>query len=66
MSPASGPVQTHHEACAHPAGPLDWPDATVEDSDAGDVVARLREESDVPLRSHGSVLVLVYRPTLHG
>jgi dihydrofolate reductase len=36
-------------------GPLDWPDATVESGDAVDVVARLREESDVPLRSHGSL-----------
>jgi len=36
-------------------GPLDWPDATVADGDAVDVVARLKEESDVPLRSHGSL-----------
>ena len=36
-------------------GPLDWPDATVASGDAVDVVARLREESDVPLRSHGSL-----------
>jgi dihydrofolate reductase len=36
-------------------GPLDWPDATVESGDAVDVVARLKEESDVPLRSHGSL-----------
>ncbi|WBB61665.1 dihydrofolate reductase family protein [Streptomyces sp. WMMC500] len=35
--------------------PLDWPDATVADGDAVDVVARLKEESDVPLRSHGSL-----------
>jgi len=35
--------------------PLDWPDATVERGDAVDVVARLKEESDVPLRSHGSL-----------
>jgi len=35
--------------------PLDWPDATVVSGDAVDVVARLREESDVPLRSHGSL-----------
>jgi hypothetical protein len=33
--------------------PLDWPDATVARGDAVDVVARLKEESDVPLRSHG-------------
>jgi dihydrofolate reductase len=36
-------------------GPLDWPDATVERGDAVDVVARLKEESAVPLRSHGSL-----------
>ena len=35
-------------------GPLDWP-ATVVSGDAVDVVARLKEESGVPLRSHGSV-----------
>jgi len=36
-------------------GPLDWPDATVVGGDAVDVVARLKEESGVPLRSHGSL-----------
>jgi len=36
-------------------GPLDWPDATVVSGDAVDVVARLKEESRVPLRSHGSL-----------
>ena len=36
-------------------GPLDWPDATLESGDAVDVVRRLKEESDVPLRSHGSL-----------
>ena len=35
--------------------PLDWPDATVVSGDAVDVVTRLKEESDVPLRSHGSL-----------
>lgn len=35
--------------------PLDWPDATVVSGDAVDVVARLKEDSDVPLRSHGSL-----------
>ncbi|MFE1949475.1 MULTISPECIES: dihydrofolate reductase family protein [Streptomyces] len=35
--------------------PLDWPDATVVSGDAVDVVARLKKESDVPLRSHGSL-----------
>src|ERR1700752_1610981 len=36
-------------------GPLDWVDATVANGDAVDVVARLKEESEVPLRSHGSL-----------
>jgi dihydrofolate reductase len=36
-------------------GPLDWADATVVSGDAVDVVARLKEESEVPLRSHGSL-----------
>ena len=36
-------------------GPLDWPDATLVSGDAVDVVARLKQESDVPLRSHGSL-----------
>jgi len=35
--------------------PLDWPNARVVSGDAVDVVARLKEESDVPLRSHGSL-----------
>ncbi|MDF8262677.1 dihydrofolate reductase family protein [Luteipulveratus flavus] len=35
--------------------PLDWPDATVASGDAVDIVGRLKEESDVPLRSHGSL-----------
>jgi dihydrofolate reductase len=35
--------------------PLDWPDASVVSGDAADIVARLKEESDVPLRSHGSL-----------
>jgi dihydrofolate reductase len=37
------------------AEPLDWPDATVVRGDAVDVVARLKAESEVPLRSHGSL-----------
>lgn len=37
------------------AGPLDWPDATVVSGDAVDIVARLKKESEVPLRSHGSL-----------
>jgi dihydrofolate reductase len=36
-------------------GELDWPKATVVKGDAVDVVTRLKEESDVPLRSHGSL-----------
>jgi dihydrofolate reductase len=36
-------------------GPLDWPDASLADGDAVDVVARLKVESPVPLRSHGSL-----------
>ncbi|MEU4607305.1 dihydrofolate reductase family protein [Kribbella sp. NPDC023972] len=36
-------------------GPLDWPDATLVSGDAVDVVAKLKEESEVPLRSHGSL-----------
>ncbi len=36
-------------------GPLEWPDATVENGDAVEVVERLKEESDLPLRSHGSL-----------
>jgi dihydrofolate reductase len=36
-------------------GPLDWPGAAVVRGDAVDVVARLKQESEVPLRSHGSL-----------
>jgi dihydrofolate reductase len=36
-------------------GPLAWPNMTLVSGDAVDVVARLKEESDVPLRSHGSL-----------
>jgi dihydrofolate reductase len=36
-------------------GPLDWPDATLVSGDAVDVVAQLKEESEVPLRSNGSL-----------
>jgi dihydrofolate reductase len=35
--------------------PLDWPDATVVSGDVVDIVTRLKAESDVPLRSHGSL-----------
>ncbi len=36
-------------------GPFDWPDATIVSGDAADIIARLKKESDVPLRSHGSL-----------
>jgi dihydrofolate reductase len=36
-------------------GLLEWPDADIVSGDAVDVVARLKEESAVPLRSHGSL-----------
>ncbi|HEV2239024.1 MAG TPA: dihydrofolate reductase family protein [Ktedonobacterales bacterium] len=35
--------------------PLNWPNATVVRGDAVEVVARLKQESAVPLRSHGSL-----------
>jgi dihydrofolate reductase len=35
--------------------PLDGPDAAVVSGDAVDIVARLKQESEVPLRSHGSL-----------
>ncbi|MET3862099.1 dihydrofolate reductase [Dietzia sp. 2505] len=34
---------------------LGWPDATIVSGDAVDIVARLKEESDLPLRSQGSL-----------
>jgi dihydrofolate reductase len=36
-------------------GPLNWPNATVVSGDAVDVVAQLKKDSEVPLRSHGSL-----------
>lgn len=39
------------------AGPFDWPDATVVSGDAVEVIGRLKQESDVPLRSHGSLML---------
>lgn len=36
-------------------GPLDWPDAAIVSGDAVEVVARLKQQSDAPLRSHGSL-----------
>lgn len=35
--------------------PLDWPDATLTSGDAVDIVARLKADSAIPLRSHGSL-----------
>jgi dihydrofolate reductase len=37
--------------------PLDWPDATVLSGNPVEIVARLKAESDVPLRSHGSLIL---------
>ena len=37
--------------------PLNWPNATVVSGDAAEVIGRLKEESAVPLRSHGSLSV---------
>ena len=42
---------------------LDWPNATVVSGSAVDVVARLREESEVPLRSHDEPGVDGRRPS---
>ncbi|HET9563206.1 MAG TPA: dihydrofolate reductase family protein, partial [Mycobacterium sp.] len=36
-------------------GPLDWPNATLVSGDAVDVDARLKKESEVPMRSNGSL-----------
>jgi dihydrofolate reductase len=36
-------------------GPLDWPDATLIRANAVDVIAKLKRDSDLPLRSHGSL-----------
>ena len=35
--------------------PLDWAGSTVESGDAVEIVSRLKAESDLPLRSHGSL-----------
>jgi dihydrofolate reductase len=35
--------------------PLDWPHATIVSGDAVDIIARLKRESKVPLRSQGSL-----------
>ena len=36
-------------------GHQDWPNATIVKGDAVNIVARLKKESDLPLRSHGSI-----------
>ncbi|WP_156690044.1 dihydrofolate reductase family protein [Mycobacterium sp. Marseille-P9652] len=36
-------------------GPLEWPDADVARGDAVEIIARVKESSEVPLRSHGSL-----------
>ena len=36
-------------------GHQDWPNATIVKGDAVDIVARLKKQSEVPLRSHGSI-----------
>jgi dihydrofolate reductase len=35
--------------------PVDWPNASIVNGDAVDIVARLKKECKVPLRSHGSL-----------
>ncbi|GAA2787560.1 dihydrofolate reductase family protein [Kribbella solani] len=37
------------------SAPLTWSNATLESGDAVEIVTRLKQESDVPLRSHGSL-----------
>lgn len=37
------------------ADPLDWPNGHVATGDAAEIVSRLKHESSVPLRSHGSL-----------
>jgi dihydrofolate reductase len=36
-------------------GPFDWPDATVVSGDVVEIVRGMKDESDVPIRSHGSL-----------
>jgi dihydrofolate reductase len=60
-SPADDPINTRMKTMPTTVvsttleGPLDWPDAALVSGDAVDVVTRLKTESDVPLRSHGSL-----------
>lgn len=35
--------------------PLDWPNATLVSGDVAEIVTRMKNESDTPLRSHGSL-----------
>ena len=60
-SPVNDPINTRMKTMPTTVisttlhGPLDWPDATLASGDAVDIVARLKAESTVPLRSHGSL-----------
>ena len=36
-------------------GPLEWPNATLVSGDAVSIIGQLKEDSEVPLRSHGSL-----------
>ena len=36
-------------------GPQDWPDATIVKGDAVHIVTLLKKDSELPLRSHGSI-----------
>jgi hypothetical protein len=44
-----------HGGVSHAGRPLNWPDAAIVSGDAVDIVARLKKESEVPLRSNGSL-----------
>jgi dihydrofolate reductase len=60
-SPVNDPINTRMKTMpttvisASLREPLDWPDATLASGDAAAIVTRLKEESTVPLRSHGSL-----------
>jgi dihydrofolate reductase len=60
-SPVSAPINTRMKNMPTTVistklhGPLDWPNATLASGDAVAIVARLKEESTLPLRSHGSL-----------
>ena len=56
-SHASATTRGSATAPSKSASPLDWPDATVVSGDAVNIVARLKQESEVPLRSHGSLSI---------